>query len=75
MGLMQCNMYLPGCILGYFAIVRLVLVRLRLLKKVLMLDEVRVRFDLYSNQILLPNQDLVRMQFDVDLAPNRALSI
>ena len=46
--------------------VRLVLVRLPLLKKVLKLDEVRVRFDLYSNQILLPNQDREKMQFDDD---------
>lgn len=67
--------FLPGYIRDCFAIVRLVLVRLRLLKKVLMFDEVRVRFDLYSNQILLPNQDREKMQFDGDLAPNRALII
>ena len=57
---------LPGYIRHCSAMVRLVLVRLPLLKKVLTLDEVRVRFDLYSNQILLPNQDREKMQFDDD---------
>lgn len=57
---------LPGYIRNCSAMVRLVLVRLPLLKKVLTLDEVRVRFDLYSNQILLPNQDREKMQFDDD---------
>lgn len=55
--------------------VRLVLVRPPLLKKVLMFVEVRVRFGLYSNQILLQNQGREKMQFDDDWAPNRALII
>lgn len=62
----------PDYIRGYFATVRLVLVRLQLLKKVLKLDEVRVRFDPYLNRILWQNQDQEKMQWDGDLAQNRA---
>ena len=40
-----------------------------------MLVEVRVRFDLYWDQILWQNLNLEKMQFDVDLAPNRAFNI
>ncbi len=68
-------MELPDYIRGYFATVQLVLVRLQLLKKVLKLDEVRVRFDPYLNRILWQNQDQEKMQSDGDLAPNRALII
>ena len=66
---------LPDYIRNCSAMVRLVLVRPPLLKKVLMFVEVRVRFGLYSNQILLQNQGREKMQFDDDWAPNRALII
>jgi hypothetical protein len=62
----------PGYIREYFAIVLLVLVRLPLLKKGQRLDEVRVRFYLYSNQILLRILNQEKKQSDDDLALDQA---